>query len=75
MVSTDELLRDSAAKRRCLQVIIDYPDLAHASRRLHLSQAELMRVLALLQDELGPDQITLHDGRIEVAEALRQRLR
>ena len=75
MVSTDEVLRDCAAKRRCLKVIIEFPDLAHASRRLHLSQMELMRALALLQDELGADQITLRDGRIQVAEALRQRLR
>lgn len=40
-------------QRRCLRVLSDFPDLAHASRRLHCSQATLRQVLLDVMARLG----------------------
>lgn len=62
-------------KWRCLQVLMAFEDLAHAARRLHLSQAALRELLLDLQQRLGAEHLRLEGERVALSAALRQALR
>ncbi len=64
-----------AAQWRCLRVVSEYSDVAHAARRLHWSQAALKAVLSDLQTSLGGQHIHVADERVHVSEALKSIIR
>lgn len=61
-----------AAQRRCLGVLGEVPDLAHAARKLHWSQAALKTVLAELQVLLGQTHICTVGARVGLSDALKE---
>lgn len=65
----------SSARRRCLRVVDEVGDLAHAARRLHCSQAALEAKLAELQSDLGKQHVQVVDGRVQLSAALQNLIR
>lgn len=59
-------------QRRCLGIVSDVCDVAHAARKLHWSQGVLMAVLSDIQANLGAQHVQVADGRVQVSEALKQ---
>lgn len=62
------------AQRRCLFVVSEFSDLAHAARKLHWSQADLKAMLSDIQDRLGVQHVQVADGRVQVSELLKTRI-
>ena len=71
-VSQLDLSQLQAAQRRCLQGVIEVPDLAHAARKLHWSQAALKNVLSELQALLGHAHIGTVGARVGLSDALKE---
>ena len=63
------------AQWRCLRVLSEVGDMAHAARKLHCAQAALKGVLVELQTCLGAQHITLSDARVQLSPALQALLR
>jgi len=57
---------------RCLRTALAFPDFAHLARRLHLSHAELRTRLQQLDQLLGPQQLWLDGGQIQLCDTLRR---
>ncbi len=62
------------AQRRCLRVLSEVPDMAHAARKLHWSQAELKTALVELQALLGQAHICTEGACVGLSDALKQAL-
>lgn len=60
----------SSAQWRCLRVVSEVGDVAHAARKLHCSQALLKAALADLQACVGAQHLALRDERVQLSEAL-----
>lgn len=65
----------SSAQWRCLRVVGEVGDLAHAARKLHCSQARLKAALADLQACVGAQHLALLGERVQLSQALQERLR
>ena len=63
-----------SAQRRCLRVLSEVPDMAHAARKLHWSQAELKTALVELQALLGQTHICTEGACVGLSDALKQAL-
>ncbi|WP_029527790.1 hypothetical protein [Polaromonas glacialis] len=61
----------SSAQWRCLRVLSEVADIAHAARKLHWSQAVLMVALAELHERMGAQHIALADARVQFSPALK----
>lgn len=59
-------------QRRCLRIVSAVPDVAHAARKLHWSQAALNAVLAELQSLLGQAHIRLDAKQVGLSEELKK---
>jgi len=62
------------AQWRCLRVVSEFGDIAHAARKLHWSQAFLRSMLLDLQAALGVQHVQICGDRVEVSQALKQAL-
>lgn len=60
------------AQWRCLRVVSEFGDIAHAARKLHWSQAVLRLMLADLQAALGVQHVQVCADRVELSPALKQ---
>jgi hypothetical protein len=60
-----------APQWRCLRVVSEFSDIAHAARKLHCSQAVLKAILSELQASLGGQHIHVLDGRVQISELLK----
>lgn len=56
---------------RCLRVVSEFGDIAHAARKLHWSQAVLKAMLSDLQASLGAQHVQLADEQVRVSETLK----
>ena len=65
----------SSAQWRCLRVVSEVGDVAHAARKLHCSQALLKAALADLQTCVGAQHLALLDERVQLSQALQDMLR
>ena len=65
----------SSAQRRCLRVLSEVGDVAHAARKLHCSQAMLKAALADLQACVGAQHLALRDERVQLSQALQEWVR
>lgn len=61
----------SSTQRRCLRVVLEFPDLAHAARRLHCSQATLKVALVELETSLGQSHFRLEGVQVSMSDALK----
>ena len=59
---------------RCLRVLSEVGDIAHAARRLHWSQVTVRAALAELNRRVGADHITLAGNRIQLSPSLKNLL-
>jgi DNA-binding transcriptional LysR family regulator len=57
---------------RALMTAARFPAVAHAARRLHVSQAILLERIGRLQSEFGMSAIQVQSGRIVIAADLMQ---
>jgi len=71
MVLPSELPQLPGVQRRCLHVVSEFPDLAHAARRLHWSQVTLKAVLSDLMASLGAQHIYVDGERVHLSETLK----
>lgn len=60
----------SSAQWRCLRVLGEVGDVAHAARKLHCSQAVLKDALAELQTCLDTQHLAVSDARVHLSPAL-----
>lgn len=60
----------SSAQWRCLRVVSEVGDVAHAARKLHCAQALLKAALGDLQACVGAQHLALRDERVQLSEAL-----
>lgn len=67
-----DLVKLSSEQRRCLRILSKVPDVAHAARRLHWSQAALKSVLAELLSLLGQRHICISENRVELSVEMRE---
>lgn len=58
-------------QRRCLRVLNEFPDLAHAARRLHWSRATLREVLSDLVSSLGDRHIHVDGDGVHLSDTLK----
>ena len=65
----------SSAQWRCLRVVSEVADVAHAARKLHWSQALLKATLADLQACVGAQHLALLDERVQLSQALQELVR
>ena len=65
----------SKAQRRCLRILSQVDDVAHAARKLHWSQALFKTTLAELQNCVGTQHIALLDERVQLSQSLQDLLR
>lgn len=65
----------SSAQWRCLRVVSEVGDVAHAARKLHCSQALLKAALADLQACVGAQHLALRDERVQLSQALQEWIR
>ena len=65
----------TGAHWRCLRLVGEVGDMAHAARRLHWSQALLKAVLAELQARVGAQHVQLADGRVLLSPTLKNLIR
>lgn len=65
----------SSAQWRCLRVVSDVSDVAHAARKLHWSQPLLKATLAQLQACVGAPHLALRDERVQLSPALQELVR
>lgn len=56
---------------RCLRVLSEVGDIAHAARKLHWSQAVLKSALAELRAHMGTQHIALADERVQLSPMLK----
>lgn len=63
----------SRQHRHCLAVLCEFNDVAHAARRLHCSQAQVLSRIRELQQLLGPDAVVFADGRVFVDPMVKDR--
>lgn len=68
--ASPDLSQLSAAQWRCLRVLGEFSDLAHAARKLHWSQAVLSAVVLELQESLGTLHIQVLAGRVQISRPL-----
>ena len=61
----------TSAQWRCLRVVSEVGDIAHAARKLHWSQAVLKSALADLYACLGAQHIALSDKQVQLSPALK----
>ncbi len=59
------------AQWRCLRVVSEVGDIAHAARKLHWSQAVLKAALAELHERVGAQHIALADERVQLSPTLK----
>lgn len=59
------------AQWRCLRVVSEFGDIAHAARKLHWSQAVLRSMLLDLQATLGVQHVQVCGDRVELSPALK----
>ena len=71
MALPPELPQLSGVQWRCLRVVCEFPDLAHAARRLHCSQPTLKEMLSDLMARLGAQHIHVDAQRVHLSEALK----
>ncbi|MEO6320180.1 MAG: LysR family transcriptional regulator [Polaromonas sp.] len=64
-------LRLTSAQWRCLRVLSEVGDIAHAARKLHWSQAVLKAALAELHERMGAQHIALADERVQLSPTLK----
>lgn len=62
----------SRTQWRCLRVISEVSDIAHAARKLHWSQALLRAALAELHGHVGAQHIVLSDERVQLSLTLKK---
>lgn len=65
----------SNAQWRCLRVVSEVGDVAHAARKLHCSQARLKEALADLQVCVGAQHLSLQDERVQLSSVLQDLVR
>lgn len=65
----------TSAQWRCLRVVSEVGDIAHAARKLHWSQAVLKAALAELHERVGAQHIALADERVQLSPALTNLIR
>lgn len=75
MLLPAELPQLPGVQRRCLCVLSEFPDLAHAARRLHCSQAVLRAKLADLMARLGARHIHVDGERVQLSETLKSAIK
>ena len=63
------------AQWRCLRVVSEVADVAHAARKLHCAQALLKAVLADLQAHLGGQHIAWAGESVQLSQMLQDLLR
>ena len=63
------------AQWRCLRVVSEVADVAHAARKLHCAQALLKAPLANLQAHLGVQHIALVGEGVQLSQVLQDLLR
>lgn len=63
------------AQWRCLRVVSEVADVAHAARKLHCAQALLKSALADLQAQLGAQHIALAGDSVQLSPELQDVLR
>jgi hypothetical protein len=64
----------SSAQWRCLRVLSEVADIAHAARKLHWSQALFRATLAELQACVGTQHIAQLGERVQLSQALQDLL-
>lgn len=64
-------LRLTSAQWRCLRVLSEVGDIAHAARKLHWSQAVLKSALAELRARMGAQHIALANDRVQLSPTLK----
>lgn len=57
---------------RCLRVVSEVGDIAHAARKLHWSQALLKAALAELQEHMDGQHIAQTDERVQLSPTLKK---
>lgn len=71
MALPSDLPQLSSVQRRCLRVVSEFSDLAHAARRLHWSQATLKEMLSDIMASLGAQHIHVDADRVHISETLK----
>ena len=61
----------TSAQWRCLRVLSEVGDIAHAARKLHWSQAVLTSALAELRAHMGAQHIALSDKQVQLSPTLK----
>ena len=61
----------TSAQWRCLRVLSEVGDIAHAARKLHWSQAVLTSALAELRVHMGAQHIALSDKQVQLSPTLK----
>ena len=66
-----DLSQLSSAQWRCLRVVSEFSDVAHAARKLHWSQAALRAIVLELQENLGTRHIHVLAGQVQISRPLK----
>ena len=61
----------TSAQWRCLRVLSEVGDIAHAARKLHWSQAVLKSALAELRAQMGAQHIALSGKQVQLSPTLK----